>query len=212
MGAQGCFYDAWLDSGTGAEGLARHFFPWWWEPGYVEPEVAREMHTEEEQALIAREGLSPNQIGFRRQLRTQFGGMAAQEFAEDAESCFLSSGDCVFDAAVIEQLLRAAQSPLNKSENGALFTWFKPREGRRYILGVDTAGGGSDGDFSAVQVVDIETGLQCAEWQAYMPVRETAQVVRRVAAQYNGALVAVERNNHGSGLLAHLEGGGLRLL
>jgi hypothetical protein len=209
MGAQGCFYDVWTESGSAAQGIVRHFFPWWWEAAYVGASVAPEMLTVEEQVLTAREGLSPNQIGFRRQLQRQFAGIAAQEFAEDAESCFLSSGDCVFDAAVIEQLLRAAQPPLSKTENGALWTWFKPCQGRRYILGVDPAGGGSDGDFSAVQVVDIDTGLQCAEWQAHMPVRETAQVVRRMAALYNGALIAVERNNHGSGLLAHLEGDGV---
>jgi hypothetical protein len=211
MGAQGCFYDAWNESNASAQGMVRHFFPWWWESAYVGPAVLPERQTDEEKALVAREGLSVRQIGFRRQLQAQFRGMAAQEFAEDAESCFLASGDCVFDIAAIEQLLRAAQPPLSKGENGALWAWFKPCAERRYVVGVDPAGGGSDGDFSALQVVDIDTGLQCAEWQAHMPVRETAQAVRRVAVQYNGALIAVERNNHGSGLLAHLEGGGLRV-
>jgi hypothetical protein len=55
------------------------------------------------------------------------------------------------------------------------------------------------------------SGLQCAEWQARMPVRETARVVQRVGSLYPGAVVAVERNNHGSGLLAHLEGSALNI-
>lgn len=83
---------------------------------------------------------------------------------------------------MIEQLLLSVQPPLSKGENGALWTWFNPSAGRRYVVAVDPTGGGSDVDFSALQVVDIDTGLQCAEGQAHMPVREVAQVVRRVAA------------------------------
>ncbi len=56
------------------------------------------------------------------------------------------------------------------------------------------------------QVMDLETGLQCAEWRERATVGETAAVTVEVARHYNGALVVVERNNHGSGLLAHLEG------
>jgi hypothetical protein len=213
MGAHGCFYDVWTQAGSGAEAeaITRHFFPWWQEPAYVGAAVEIEEQTEEERALAMREGLSPEQIGFRRQLRSQFRGMAAQEFAEDAESCFLASGDCVFDSAALEQQLQEAPPPLTKSEDGRLWTWYAPLAGRRYVVGVDPAGGGGEGDYSALQVVDVDTGLQCAEWQARMPVREAAQVVRRIAAQYNGAVVAVERNNHGSGLLAHLEGTGLAI-
>jgi hypothetical protein len=137
--------------------------------------------------------------------------MAVQEFAEDAESCFLASGACVFDAVVLDRRLQELVEPRQKEEDGRLWVWYPPQAGRRYVVGVDPAGGGSEGDYSALQVVDVTTGLQCAEWQARMPVREAAQVVRRVAQQYNRALVAVERNNHGSGLLAHLEGSGLEI-
>ena len=41
---------------------------------------------------------------------------------------------------------------------------------------MDTAGGGEDGDFAAVQVVDRETGLQCAELQERLRPAELAQV------------------------------------
>jgi hypothetical protein len=191
--------------------MVRHFFPWWWEASYVGPAVQEIEWTDDERTLAAAEGLTPEQIGFRRQLQSQFRGMAVQEFAEDAESCFLASGACVFDAAVLDRRLQELVEPRQKEEDGRLWVWYPPQAGRRYVVGVDPAGGGSEGDYSALQVVDVTTGLQCAEWQARMPVREAAQVVRRVAQQYNRALVAVERNNHGSGLLAHLEGSGLEI-
>ncbi len=208
MGASGCFYELWNDADSA---MVRHFFPWWWEASYVGAAIDSSEWTEEEQRLGRRENLSPEQIGFRRQLRSQFRGMAVQEFAEDAESCFLASGDCVFDVAALDARLRGLAAPAEQHEGGKLWVWYRAQRGRKYVIGVDPAGGGGEGDYSAVQVVDMATGLQCAEWQARAPVRETAQLVRRVAAEYDGAIIAVERNNHGSGLLAHLEGSGLSI-
>jgi hypothetical protein len=203
MGAQGCFYELWKDPGNG---LVKHFFPWWWEGSYVGPRVEAAGQSADERALAEREGLSPEQIGYRRMLRSSFRGMATQEFAEDATSCFLASGGCVFDGAALEQLLAEVGEPIERREQGRLWVWLPAQGGRKYVIAVDAAGGGPEGDFAVVEVVDLETGLQCAEWRERATVRETAAVVVRLAGVYNRALVAVERNNHGSGLLAHLEG------
>jgi len=73
------------------------------------------------------------------------------------------------------------------------------------VVAADPAGGGSEGDYSAIQVVDVEQGLQCAEVQAKLGTLELAQRATELAKRYNGALLAVERNNHGSGVLAYLE-------
>jgi hypothetical protein len=202
MGAAGCFYRTWNEGA-----MVKHFFPWWWEGSYVGAAVPATDWTEEEGKLAAEHGWTPAQVGFRRQLQSQMRGMARQEFAEDAESCFLASGDCVLDSVCIERRLREVTGPLQTLENGKLWIWYRAQAGRSYVIGVDPAGGGAEGDYSALQVIDKETGLQCAEWQARMPVRETAGVVRRVAGLYPGSTVAVERNNHGSGLLAHLQDG-----
>jgi hypothetical protein len=204
QGAHGCFYDLWQEAGRG-NSLVQHFFPWWWEDSYVGDAVLDGEQTEEERELAERENLTAEQIGFRRQQRAQFRGMARQEYAEDAATCFLGSGDCIFDIALLERRLQAAVEPAERSEGGRLWVWFPPRSGRKYVVGVDPAGGGVGGDFCALQVLDVDTGLQCAEWQARAPVREAAAVALRVARRFNGAVIAVERNNHGSGLLACLE-------
>jgi hypothetical protein len=70
---------------------------------------------------------------------------------------------------------------------------------------VDPAGGGSDGDYSAAQVLEMETGLQCAEFAGHMGGLELASFVTGLAAEYNGAWLVVERNNHGSGVIALAE-------
>jgi hypothetical protein len=75
----------------------------------------------------------------------------------------------------------------------------------RYLVSVDTAGGGSAGDFAAVQVIEIRTGLQCAELRQRLNPLELAAAAVQLAHEYGGAMIAVERNNHGSGVLAYLD-------
>ena len=77
--------------------------------------------------------------------------------------------------------------------------------GCRYIVAVDSAGGGEEGDFAAVQVIDRDTGLQCAELQERLRPSELAKVAVDLAKEYDGALIAVERNNHGAAVLAFIE-------
>ena len=72
-------------------------------------------------------------------------------------------------------------------------------------MAVDPAGGGSEGDYSAAQVLELETGLQCAEFAGHVGGLELARLVTALAAEYNGAWLVVERNNHGSGVLALAE-------
>ena len=72
-------------------------------------------------------------------------------------------------------------------------------------MAVDPAGGGSEGDYSAAQVLELETGLQCAEFAGHVGGLELARLVTALATEYDHALLVVERNNHGSGVLALIE-------
>jgi hypothetical protein len=161
--------------------------------------------TEEERKLIARKRLDLEQIGFRRQIHANFRGLARQEYAEDEESCFLASGDSVFELAAIDERLKEAQEPVERRLNGELDVWLPPLKGKEYLVAVDPAGGGSEGDFSAAQVLELETGLQCAEFAGHVGGLELARLVTALAGEYNQAWLVVERNNHGSGVLALAE-------
>jgi hypothetical protein len=218
-GAYGAFYDEWgrgveprlepmsqkRDMGHPENGLVRHFLPWWMEPAYVGEGVAEGAMSAEELALVVTHGLTAEQIGFRRGLERSFGGLRSQEFAEDAETCFRATGDCCFDVAAIEaRLAEVALAEPELRRGSALLVWMQALPGREYIVAVDTAGGGADGDFAAVQVIDAATGMQCAELQERLAPLELARVAAELAREYGGALVAVERNNHGSAVLAYL--------
>jgi hypothetical protein len=150
--------------------------------------------------------LTREQISFRRRLQRQFGVLARQEYPESPDDCFLASGSCVFDTEMIDGRLREAPAPVERRWAGALEVWLKPMAGRQYLVAVDPAGGGSEGDYAAMQVVDAATGLQCAEFQGRCGLLELAERAAALGREYNGAMLIVERNNHGAGVLAYLTG------
>ena len=204
QGVGGCFYEEWQKASE--TGMVRHFFPWWMEERYRAAAVEESSLSEEERMLMAREDLDLNQIGFRRQIRADFRSLARQEYAEDEESCFLASGDSVFELSAIEARLPATPEPVELRRNGELEIWLPPLKGKEYLVAVDPAGGGSEGDYSALQVLEMESALQCAEFAGHVGGLELARLVTSIAAEYNQAWLVVERNNHGSGVLALIEG------
>ena len=207
-GAYGGFYDEWcagVDESGMEDGLVRHFLPWWMEPAYMGRGVDAAAMSEEEAALAVRHGLTAEQIGFRRGLEKRYGGLRLQEFAEDAETCFRATGSCFFDVEAIDRRLAELEPGFEMRRGGALQVWYRAAARREYVVAVDSAGGGEDGDFAAVQVVDRETGLQCAELQERLRPAELAKAAVELAKEYGGAVIAVERNNHGAAVLAYLE-------
>ena len=206
-GAYGCFYEEWMAAGGKGDqkyDMVRHFFPWWLEEGYRSAPARGELR-DDELALTREHGLTREQIGFRRGLETSYRGLRLQEFAEDAQTCFKATGECCFEIEAVEARLAAAGEPMRVRRGGALQVWLPPVTGNAYLVAVDTAGGGVDGDFAAVQVIERKTGLQCAELQQRLGTLELARTAAELAKEYGGALIAVERNNHGAGVLAYLD-------
>jgi hypothetical protein len=146
-GAGGCFHQEWTractrgvrelapallsgDSappGSASEPLCftPHFFPWWLEPAYTLPLLPGEaLHplSDEEQLLIKHHRLSPGQIRFRRHLRSTFGALTPQEYAESDTECFLATGQPVFDLPAIDARLRDLRAPGRESQKDAATT------------------------------------------------------------------------------------------
>ncbi len=208
-GAFGAFYGEWQKANE--TGYTQHFFPWWYEDSYkltvkkgkTLPPLALPL-TPEESELVKLHGLTEPQIGWRRERWKMLRDLAAQEYAEDPNSCFLSSRESVFELAAIAKGLGLAGMGAEQEDNGRLTIWFPPQKGRQYIVGVDTAGGGSEGDYACAQVIERTMGMQCAELHGHFPPFELARRVAELGQRYELALVAVERNNHGAAVLAHM--------
>jgi hypothetical protein len=169
------------------------------EKGYRREGVGLPQMTEEEYELAIAHGLHEEQLAFRREIRANLRGKAMQEYAENPEECFLLSGECVFDAGQITaRLLECEAAGMHRSRDGGReLIWLPPQPKGKYVIGVDTAGGGSNGDYTCAQVIDKEAGMQCAELHGHFLPHETADRVARLAQEYNEAYVVIERNNHG---------------
>jgi len=202
-GAGGLFYEEWQRAAD--TGYTRHFFPWWFDASYaIEPGTNFPPFTEEEAELVAMHGLKIEQIAWRRKQWASMRGLAAQEFAEDPVSCFLASGECFFDLESIEHARQHSSEPLETRDNERLVIWLPAQATREYVIGADPAGGGIEGDYSCGEVIDRESGMQCAELHGHWSPREFARKLAELGTEYNTALLAVESNNHGSGVLAGL--------
>ncbi len=118
LGVGGCFHEEWLKADE--TGMVRHFFPWWMEERYRAKAVDEASLTEEERGLMEKHKLDLKQIGYRRQIRANFRGLARQEYAEDADSCFLASGESVFELAAVEARMKTAPEPVERRKNGEL--------------------------------------------------------------------------------------------
>jgi hypothetical protein len=203
-GAEGCFWEEWNNAES--SGMVQHFFPWWWEDAYKANGAGEDSLSTDERNLVERHGLNLEQIGFRRKIAASFRSVSKQEYPENAIECFLSSGSCYFDVGALDSRAKEVPEPIETRLGRHLQIWFPPVHGRQYLVAVDTAGGGSEGDYSVAQVLEIDTGLQCAELQAKLSPLELAEQAASLAREYNGAWIVIERNNHGSGVLAYLHG------
>jgi len=203
-GASGLFYEEW-DKAV-ERGYTKHFFPWWYETSYKEDVTKKPLGalTDEEKDLMKRSELTEEQIAWRRTRWRVMRGQAKQEYAEDPVSCFLASGECVFDFDAIQKASARSEAAVESEDNGRLLVWLPPNGTREYVIGVDTSGGGTEGDYACAQVVDRASALQCAELHGHFPPLELARRLVKLGTRYGNALIAVERNNHGYGVLAHL--------
>lgn len=202
-GAGGLFYEEWQRAEE--TGYRRHFFPWWFEESYAIKRGSSLLPlTPEEEKLKNEHRLRLGQIRWRRQQWASLRGLAPQEFAEDAITCFRASGECVFDQEAVDRALQGTGEPVETRDNHRLMIWLPPQAGREYVIGVDPAGGGAEGDYSCAQVIDRRLGTQCAELHGHYPPRELAKMLVDLGKEYNLALIAVEKNNHGHGVLAYL--------
>lgn len=94
------------------------------------------------------------------------------------------------------------------NEKGAIRIFRRPEKGRLYAVGADCAqgldvnegAGTSDPDWSVGQVLDRDTGEQCAVLRARMMPGETGRYMAKLARFYNMAQVCGERNPGGGGV------------
>lgn len=131
--------------------------------------------------------------------------MSPRDVAQELECNFNASGETVIQPEQMEQIKEGLIDPMSRENwDRNLWYWWRPREGRKYVVSGDVARG--DGkDFSAAIVWDVtDTMEQCAEYYGKVPVEEFAKLLVRLGKEYHNALIVVENNTIGLACLEHI--------
>ena len=206
------FYHTYKEAKSGKGNWYPIFFRWFDDPAnvaragtYNATEIKDTLKADELE-LIKQFGLSIPQIAFRRRMQEDYKYLFPQEFPEDDESCFLTSGHCYFNTEVILQKLRGLVPPRRLEIPGGFQTiWEDPKPGRAYVAGTDTSEGIPGADPNGTVILDRETGAPVADLHGYFSPRLLGQHTVRLCRYYNDALLGVERQNHGHAVIQKVE-------
>jgi len=209
-------------------GWAKLFFPWTAEPKYVisrkdferEIIITEEMKGGEKRVrgaidsdmppeftrVCQKHGLTVPQMRFyfaRWMERNKDWHSLHQEWPLTAELAFQVAEGRVF------QVVYA-----NTSQRPGIETFEKPQSMSVYTMGVDTASGSRDGDFSAFAILDVtepKFPRIARTYYGHVDTVDFAQLVLKSAQEYS-ALVCGERNTYGLDVLQRLRDANYHLL
>lgn len=124
-------------------------------------------------------------------------GYDKRKMAQEHECDFISSGSTVIDPEAMQFYKSMLQEPKSKrGPNNSIWRWKDPVPGHKYLIVADTARG--DGtDFSAYEVIDLDTFEQVEEFKYQVTTTDFADLLVSVATTYNRALLAPENNGVG---------------
>lgn len=221
----GEFRDLYIEArDTDIEEVA-HFFPWWTDPTYRVPGAAPQNDLDErEQVLVDVRGLDSEQIAWRRMKMKELKHLFAQEYPEDDESCFLSTGNPKYDRQHLSALLQVVTARVRlldvrrlvagrgeldmlAAQGAALRIWSPPKPGHRYVLGGDPSEGLATSDPCAIGVLDVTNKAkvdQVAEWTGLLSPHLFGKLMCQMGRFYNRGLLAPERNNHGHAVILEM--------
>ncbi len=206
-GVGGFYYDQWQAAVSGASGYTPHFFRWWDHGEYslpLDPGERIEPADETERKIVSL-GVTEAQLKwYRRKVAEKGKALTTQEYPSDPDTCFLTSGRGFFDAETTIRLKALAKQPVEVRDHNRVRIWRKPEAGKVYILTLDTSEGGG-GDPSAGILRERASNQLMATIDGQYPPWELARAGAKLGREYNDALIAVERNNHGAATLQALD-------
>lgn len=204
------FKDLWDDAVAGKNEYIPVFIPWFDNPEYkIDTEIINK--NEEEIELQKLYNLTDSQLAWRRWcISTNCKGdinKFHQEYPSSPEEAFVNSGTPVFNNVNIVKRIEVLRKQYDKKKfdtgcfrkrefikniNNYVRIYEYPKPGGKYVIGVDTAGDGSDN--YGVTVIDNYTGKRVATVWFKIPANEVADQVEALGYFYNEALISVEIN------------------
>lgn len=185
FGVGGKFHELWIKASKGENEFKPIFFPWWVRPGRDYAWHRKQVESETD----------PDRV--------------KENYPANPTEAFRSSGGTRFRQDWIENQTKNIQTPIETyrlpdklRRIDGLMVYELPRRGRTYIIGADTAEGIEGGDYDDCVIIDPETWVEVASLNGRWEPDEFAKYLIELSESYFRAMVAVERNNHGSAVLA----------
>ena len=193
------FYTFWKDS----NGYKQTFLSWTDHTAYQQKEANKGWKLSEiEKEYIAEHGLNDYQFNwFQKTLRTRCSNNIhtfKTEYPARPEDAFIASGAFVFPTL--------AKDLLDAPEKMGWQLFSPPNKYASYILGVDTASGSPNGDYSAACLIDVtdkENYKLIGTFYDRLTLKEYAKEIENILTKYE-ALVVCERNSYGQAIIEHL--------
>jgi len=131
--------------------------------------------------------------------------MSRREIAQELECNFNASGETVIHGDDLKLIIENLTEPRHKTGfDRNYWIWEEPEPGRDYLLLADVARGDGS-DFSVAQVFDVQQMTQVAEYQGKITPDRFAPHLHSIASEYNDALLVIENNSLGIGVLSRLQ-------
>ncbi len=220
-GSGNLFYNLVQAARRGESGYRFHFYPWFQHREYSLPLARGERvvaKTDHERRLVDYHGISAEQLKwYRKKANARPGAerLVRQEYPEDPDTCFLTSGRTFIPPETLDILI--AYKPLRLASGlgdipavlrryittGQLRIFRRPMPEGQYVLGGDPAEGIGGDETGGVLIDALGNHVASVQGDGLAP-DEFATLINHLGRWFNNAGLAIERNNHGHAVLLAL--------
>ena len=200
------FQNFWNETKQGMNGFKHFFYPWHAGEEYQIPlEPGEKLPlTEEDERSMKRDKLTFEQMKFYLRKRAVLKVNVHREYPWDDLRAFLFAGESFFDMDVLMAMMRDNVFAPPTEEKG-LKIFKLPELGKRYVIGGDSAKGiGGGVSKSALEVLEVDSCEQVAEYVGRVTPTQFGRIAARVGRMYNDALLGIESNHPGPATLVTL--------
>jgi len=198
------FQQFWDESKQGMNGYKNFFYPWWTGDEYRMPlEKGEQLPlTAEDKRMMKKNNLTKEQMKFYLRKRAVLKQNIHREYPSDDLRAFLFAGEGFFDNELLLTIIRDSDfEPYILNDDGVKI-FEMPQQGKRYVIGGDSAKGiGGGTSRSALEVLDVEGCEQVAEYIGRITPPQFGRIAASLGHFYNDALIAIESNHPGPSTL-----------
>ena len=175
---------------------SKYFFPW---QGHAEYSIDTKWtgKCEHESYLDALE-TTPEQKSWWYFKLDELGELMLmhQEYPSSAEEAFVTNNDGIFKDG-LQGIKPLKVLEVREEANCTIETYQKAVEGEQYVVGADSSGGHSSGDYSCFYIINSKTRDITMRWHGRLAPDLFGKEIEKYAKEYNNAFCGIEVNNHG---------------